>query len=197
MEAVGIAPALRRGIALAAAALMLAGLAAWQLTRPQATLHAGAVSAVQIFASIEGTKTGKFKGDSKLKAHADETVVLTYGYGVVSPRDAASGLPTGKRMHKPLVITKEIGAASPQILNALSTNENLKTVVVNFWKTDPKTGPLNTYRVTLTNGSVSEVRQYTANGGALEDVSFTFQRIRQEDLVAKTVWEDSWEAAVT
>jgi hypothetical protein len=26
---------------------------------------------------------------------------------VVSPRDAASGLPTGKRMHKPFVITKD------------------------------------------------------------------------------------------
>jgi type VI secretion system secreted protein Hcp len=197
MEGVGIAPAVRRGIALAAAALMLAGLAAWQLTRPAATLHADAVSAVQIFASIEGTKTGKFKGDSKLKPHADETTVLAYGYGVVSPRDAASGLPTGKRMHKPLVITKEVGAASPQILNSLSTNENLKSVVVNFWKTDNRGGSLNYYRVTLTNGSISEVKQYTANGGVLEDVSFTFQKIRQEDLVAKTVWEDNWEAAVT
>ncbi|MEO7048310.1 MAG: hypothetical protein ABI091_23625, partial [Ferruginibacter sp.] len=28
---------------------------------------------------------------------------------IVSPRDAASGLPTGKRMHKPFVITKELG----------------------------------------------------------------------------------------
>ncbi len=27
---------------------------------------------------------------------------------IVSPRDSASGLPTGKRMHKPFVITKEL-----------------------------------------------------------------------------------------
>jgi type VI secretion system (T6SS) effector Hcp len=33
--------------------------------------------------------------------------------GVVSPRDPASGLPTGKRMHKPFVITKEIDKSSP------------------------------------------------------------------------------------
>jgi hypothetical protein len=32
---------------------------------------------------------------------------------VVSPRDAASGLPTGKRMHKPFVITKELDKSSP------------------------------------------------------------------------------------
>ncbi len=30
-------------------------------------------------------------------------------YAIVSPRDAASGLATGKRMHKPLTLTMELG----------------------------------------------------------------------------------------
>ncbi len=30
-------------------------------------------------------------------------------YAIVSPRDAASGMPTGKRMHKPLTLTMELG----------------------------------------------------------------------------------------
>jgi hypothetical protein len=30
-------------------------------------------------------------------------------YSVVSPRDAASGMATGKRMHKPLTLTMELG----------------------------------------------------------------------------------------
>ncbi len=34
---------------------------------------------------------------------------------IVSPRDPASGLPTGKRMHKPFVITKELDKMSPSI----------------------------------------------------------------------------------
>ena len=34
---------------------------------------------------------------------------------IVAPRDAASGLPTGKRMHKPMTIVKEWGAASPKL----------------------------------------------------------------------------------
>ena len=33
--------------------------------------------------------------------------------GVTSPRDPASGLPTGKRMHKPIVITTTIDKSSP------------------------------------------------------------------------------------
>ena len=34
---------------------------------------------------------------------------------IVAPRDAASGMPTGKRMHKPMTIVKEWGAASPKL----------------------------------------------------------------------------------
>jgi Type VI secretion system effector, Hcp len=34
---------------------------------------------------------------------------------IVSPRDPASGLPTGKRMHKPMVITKELDKSSPTL----------------------------------------------------------------------------------
>ena len=39
---------------------------------------------------------------------ADGSCVISFEQDVVSPRDAASGLPTGKRMHKPFVITKEL-----------------------------------------------------------------------------------------
>jgi hypothetical protein len=38
-----------------------------------------------------------------------------YECSLTSPRDAASGLATGKRMHKPFVITKELNASSLEI----------------------------------------------------------------------------------
>ena len=37
---------------------------------------------------------------------------ILVGNEIESPRDAASGLPTGKRMHKPFVITKELDVSS-------------------------------------------------------------------------------------
>ncbi len=39
---------------------------------------------------------------------ADGTCSITFEQEIVSPRDAASGLPTGKRQHKPFTITKEL-----------------------------------------------------------------------------------------
>ncbi len=37
---------------------------------------------------------------------------IVVGNEIVSPRDPASGLPTGKRMHKPFIITKEMDVSS-------------------------------------------------------------------------------------
>jgi hypothetical protein len=39
----------------------------------------------------------------------------TASHEIQSPRDVASGLPTGKRMHKPFTITKEWGASTPML----------------------------------------------------------------------------------
>ena len=36
----------------------------------------------------------------------------------MTPRDSASGLPTGKRQHKPVVLVKQWGAASPALIGA-------------------------------------------------------------------------------
>ncbi|MDD5306609.1 MAG: type VI secretion system tube protein TssD [Deltaproteobacteria bacterium] len=60
-------------------------------------------------------------------------MVVAVSHEIVSPRDAASGLPTGKRMHKPLVITKEVDRSSPLLYSALVNNENLPKVELKFW----------------------------------------------------------------
>jgi type VI secretion system Hcp family effector len=100
-------------------------------------------------------------------------------------------------MHKPVVITHEMGGSSPQFLNALATNETLDSVVINFFRTDRTGRDVNYYRVTLTNGSVSDVKQHLSGNDVLEDVSFTFRKIEQSDLVAKTTFVDDWETPIT
>lgn len=48
---------------------------------------------------------------------------------IVSPRDAASGLPTGKRQHKPMTITKSVDKATPVLYN-LVVPESGSTVTI-------------------------------------------------------------------
>jgi type VI secretion system secreted protein Hcp len=184
-----------RFVALILAAFMLAaagmGIAASRPGSPSAS--AATAGIVHIEMKITGKKTGVFVGDSNQKGHQDQILVSSYSFEVVSPRDASSGLPTGKRQYKPLTITKELNGSSPLLLQALSNNEQLTSVVINFYKTDRTGKQSNYYRVTLTNASISSVRQYSAGGTVNEDVSFTFQKVQQDDLVAKTSFQDDWE----
>lgn len=39
---------------------------------------------------------------------------------VISPRDAASGMPTGKRQHKPITLKREVDKATPVLLSSTS-----------------------------------------------------------------------------
>ena len=76
-------------------------------------------------------QAGDLDGDGK----ADDAVVelvctagkVTDASYVISPRDSASGMATGKRQHAPVKITKEWGAASPQ-LSAMKPQYDIKTM---------------------------------------------------------------------
>jgi type VI secretion system secreted protein Hcp len=148
--------------------------------------------AYQFHVTIEGAKQGKFKGD--------KITGLGFSYEVQSPRDQATGQASGKRQHKPIVLTKEWGASTPQIFQALVTNEVLKSVLFEFFHTTTEGVEEVYHTVKLTNATISELRQ---RSGAVpqddqkdlrnvEDVSFTFAKIEIENKPGKTAASDDW-----
>jgi type VI secretion system secreted protein Hcp len=177
--------------------------------RPNAKTNAeGEVVPYEFYISIKGQKQGQFKGDStEGKAKGAKGVAKIRGVRftteTVSPRDPASGLATGKRQHKPIMITKEWDATSPQIFNALVNNELLTNVVFEFVKTDQLGHTYVYHTITLTDASVSDVKSYLDltdttgdpyDGHELEDVYFTFRKIEMENKDGKTMAEDDWES---
>ena len=112
---------------------------------------------------VDGSKQGKFKSESMRSGFTDKAEVLAYSMEIKSPRDAASGQATGKRQHMPITIWKATGASSPQFFSAITTNEILKTVTIEFYKQDEvftssKTEQLY-YKIELVNATVSGYRQ--------------------------------------
>ena len=91
-------------------------------------------------------------GDLDGDGTADEAAVeltctagkVTEASYVVTPRDAASGMATGKRQHAPVRITKEWNAASPQ-LSAMKPQYDVKKLKGNERLADGWT------RIALTN----------------------------------------------
>ncbi len=155
----------------------------------------------EIFVSINAQKQGKLKGGSTAKAHPGEIVAYGYSHEINSPRDAASGLATGKRQHKALSITKSVDVSTPQLYQALVTNENLPTVTLIF--TRPSSGGTGTeenyFKVTLTNAHISNIKtEFPSVNGApsttpTDTVSFTYQKIQWDYLPGATTASDDWE----
>jgi type VI secretion system secreted protein Hcp len=150
-----------------------------------------------IYVSIKGMKQGAFKGEVLQKGFEGKIAALKFQYELVSPRDPVTGQLTSRVQHKPVMITKEWGAASTQLFQALVTNELLSEVIIDFVGADPKTGAMAlSHSIKLTNVLVADISQSTepiTTGGVrlLEDVAFVFGTIDIIDVRSNTTSRDS------
>jgi type VI secretion system secreted protein Hcp len=137
------------------------------------------------YLKIVGKKTGEVKGSVTLKGQEGRIQVIAANHDVLSPRDPASGLPTGKRIHKPFVITKETDKSSPLLYNMLCTNEVITEWTLQFFATLPTGVQVQTHTVQLVNASIADIVFTMPNNKhpdlaplvEYEDISFTYQRI--------------------
>jgi type VI secretion system secreted protein Hcp len=153
--------------------------------------------------TVKGQQQGDIKGDVTLKGKEGTIQVLAFSHQVISPRDAASGLPIGKRQHSPLIITKKIDKSTPLLMNALVNNENLPTLTLRFYRPITSGAEQQYYTIKLTNAAVSSIKQYMVysettglTGYHLEEVSFTYQKIEWIIEDGGITAEDDWETPV-
>ena len=141
--------------------------------------------------TLKGQKQGLIKGNS---AQNGRIAVIAVSHTVVSPRDPASGSATGKRVHKPFVITKEIDRATPLLHQALVTNETLTEVrfrVHGLLVGEVVGSELTTYTVKMSNANIASIETRTnTDGQIVEDISFVYQKIEWEWPQEKTVAMD-------
>jgi type VI secretion system secreted protein Hcp len=134
---------------------------------------------------IEGAKPGQFKGEAKEPGRSQWIPVVAVALEPESQREAATGLASGKRQHKPIRITKELGASSAQLQEALAHNEHLKEVVIQFVRRDLQ-GKEEVYRtITLTDAAIAAIQRphepgakNKSNQHELEEISFTYEKIQ-------------------
>jgi len=149
----------------------------------------------QFYLSIKGVRQGQFKGTPNLRNSNDWMTGTRFSMQVDVPYDSSTGHPTGRRRYVPLIISKEWGAASLQILQALATSETLNPVILEFIHTGAEGDESVWQRITLTNASILDVRRYADFGAReieqgpheMEDISFVFQKIAVDDLIGSTV----------
>ena len=154
--------------------------------------------AAEFYVTIEGTKQGALTGESTHAKHEGSLDGLAFHYSVAHPRDAGSGMATGRRIHQPISFVKEWGAASPQIFQALVTNETITSALFEFVRTDEDGAEVVYHRITVGSARVTEIEQFiddsdlAPTGKGLEKISLVFQRIEIENLDGTTSATDDF-----
>jgi len=165
--------------------------------------------ALMAYAYVTGSKSGQIKGSIYQKGREDSIGVIGVSHSIVSPRDPQSGLPTGQRLHKPYVITKELDKSTPLLLNVLCTNENLNEVTVKFWTPQIKAASgvgseVQHFTVKLTNANIASIDFRMANirhadlvkFAEYEEIAFTYQKIEWTWTDGGITAVDDWQARV-
>jgi type VI secretion system secreted protein Hcp len=162
------------------------------------------VGSFQAWISVKGKKQGQIKpsGNDRTRPKDLANFMRVYGieHKIESPRDPASGLPTGKRQHHPVTILKEQDSTSPLLFSALVTNEMIDAVEIRFFRANVKGaagtgGEEHYFTIKLTDSNISEMTSFNDPGGALplEHVSFTYHKIEKTYVNGGITAEDDWE----
>jgi len=153
------------------------------------------------FVQITGAKQGAIKGSVSQKGREGTIRASEISHEIVSPRDPASGLPTGRRQHKPFTVKLELDRATPLLFNSLVNNEILTDVTIRFWKPSNVGVEVNHFNVKLTNASVASIKMIHPDSTpdsifteAIE-VGFTYQKIEWTWTDGGITAMDDWEFA--
>jgi type VI secretion system secreted protein Hcp len=165
--------------------------------------------ALNAYLRLTGQKQGEIQGSVTQKGREGSILVIAVAHEITSPRDAASGLPTGKRVHKPFIVTKELDKASPLLYGALVHNENIPTWELQFWTPQIKaatgTGQeMQHFTVRLTNANIASIEFRSFNNknpehmrfAEHEEIAFTYQKIEWTWVKGGITAMDDWESPV-
>jgi|GEM_PF-425289 len=122
-------------------------------------------------------KIGDIKGESTDNAHNDWIIIESFDMGIQLQRDAASGLPTGKRQHKPVTITKSVDKSSPKLMEAITTGRVIPMVRLEL--VTPGTRTLY-YQIVMKNVLVSSYQTGGSSGAAaaVESVGLDYEEVK-------------------
>lgn len=161
-----------------------------------------ASAALNAYMTATGATQGAITGSVDQAGREGSMEVLEFSHSVSQSVDNASGLPSGKRQHRPIRIIKDIDKASPILMTVMTSNENLTEVRIDFWRPNQAGQELQFYTVELVNATITNISQISGSEDELlqkpaqETITFTYQKIIWTWQDGGITSEDDWETPV-
>ncbi len=157
--------------------------------------------ALNAYLYLKGQQQGDIKGSVTQKGREGTIAIIAAKHEIFMPRDVASGLSIGKRMHRPYTITKELDRSSPLLHQAMANNENITLWKLEFFAAGINGIEKQNYTVELTNAGIAAIRFIMPNNkhadlmslNSYEEIEFTYQKIQWTWVDGGIIASDSWE----
>ncbi len=162
--------------------------------------------ALNAYLKLKGQKQGEIKGSVTQKGREGKIMVIAASHQVLIPHDEATGMLTGRRMHKPFIITKELDKSSPLLYNMLVTNENITDWELQFWTPNLRSSAgIGTekqhYTVKLVNARIVDINFHMLNNknpdltryAEYEEVAFDYEKITWLWVDGGIMAQDDWQ----
>ncbi|HEY4126532.1 MAG TPA: Hcp family type VI secretion system effector [Gammaproteobacteria bacterium] len=149
--------------------------------------------------TLVGKDQGPIEGSCDIEGREDTILVQAFKHLVEIPTND-SGVPSGRRVHRPLMITKEVDKSSPKLYQVLCSGEVLTEVTLRWYRLDGSGDETQYFTVMLQNALIVKLdswvpdvldKQY-AGYSNMENVWFTYEVIRwtwEEDGIE---YEEQW-----
>jgi len=162
--------------------------------------------ALSSYLIVQGQNQGAIRGGSIQRGREGWIEIVAYNHEILSAYDPSSGLATGKRLHHPLTVVKEIDQSTIPLFQALIQNEILTTVelknfIPNKIGTAGGTGKETmAYSITLTNARIVGIKSAMLNNKnpeltryeRTEELSFVYEQIEFHWYLGNRSVADNW-----
>jgi type VI secretion system secreted protein Hcp len=152
--------------------------------------------------SLTGKTQGQIaQGCCTMEGREDTILCQAMEHEVYIPRDPQTGLPTGKRVHNPLTVTKVFDKSSPKLYQALVTGERLSDVTLKYYRINPSGNEEHYFTIKLEDAIIVSIKPWIPNAldrtkesyTHMEDVSFTYSKIIWTWEIDGVQADDSWQ----
>lgn len=152
------------------------------------------------YMTVEGESQGKIEGSCDHKGHEKSILAYAVDHKITMPTDPHSGLSSGKRLHEPLVLTKEFDKSSPKLYQALCKGEHLKNVEIKYFRVDEKGKQQHYFTQQLKDAIVVSMEPFVPHAldkenqhiRHMEKVGFTYGNIKWKWEPDGIETEDDW-----
>ncbi len=152
--------------------------------------------------SLTGKTQGNIsQGCCTMEGRKDTILCQALNHEVYIPRDPQTGLPTGKRVHNALIVTKVFDKGSPKLYQALATGERMSDVTMKYYRINPSGNEEHYFTIKLEDAIIVSIKPWIPNAldparesfTHMEDVSFTYSKIIWTWEIDGVEAQDSWQ----